>query len=366
MATPAPDPLGRVADTADRPAWRTVLLVAAGILAVVAARAVFTSAHQVIGWAVAATTVAVLLAPAVRLADRLLPHGLAIAVTFVAVIALAAGLTWLYSAGVLEQVDLIRSSGPQVAASIEERDDRVGQLARDVGLVDRIEEATERLVEGTGSRGDALRAVALSAPPFFVTMILTVFLLLFGPRMVAGGFAQLGGSRPARLEAALRDGVRRAQIQAWASIAQGVVNGLAVWVAAVAIGVPGARLVALFAGLASLVPYLGIALGWLPVIVAGLGTTGLVGVAVVAVVAIALQLVEARWWRRVVDVRSLHVGPAVVVFVAVVGHAVYGVGGALFSVALAVLALAVSDQLAVGDTPIPTPIDDSTFETGPD
>ena len=65
--------------------------------------------------------------------------------------------------------------------------------------------------------------------------------------------------------------------------------------------------------------------------------------------------VEALWWRDRVDQRSLHVGPAVPIVVAVLGYGIYGIGGALYGCVLAVIALAIADQVWPG-TDLPTPV----------
>ena len=339
------------------PPWRVALLVTALICAVIVIRNVYSQAHQVIGWAVAASVIALLLTPVVQGMDRIMPRALAIILTFVMVVALGAGVTWLYSSSVLDQVAQIQESGPSIAEEIESRDDRVGEIAREIGLVDQVTELTERLDERTGSGSDAIRSAAMSAPPYFVSMILTIFLLLFGPRMIRGGLDQLSADRRNRYEPAVNEAARRTQAYVWASIAQGLVSGVLIWIAASMLDLPAVGLLALFGAIAALLPYLGILVGWLPVLILGIGVASGLEVAVAALVAVALQVVEVLWWRPRVDRRSLHVGPAVPVVVAILGYGIYGIGGALYGCVLAVLALAIADQLWPG-TELPTPLTD--------
>lgn len=340
------------------PPWRVALMVAALICAVIVIRNVFSQAHQVIGWAVAASVIALLLTPVVQGMDRIMPRALAIILTFVMVVALAAGVTWLYSSSLLDQVAQIQESGPSIAEEIEQREDRVGEIARQVGLVDQVTELTDRLDEQTGSGSDAIRTAALSAPPYFVSMILTIFLLLFGPSMIQGGLDQLSADRRNRYEPAVNEAARRTQGYVWASIAQGVVSGTFIWIAASMLDLPAVGLLALFGAVAALLPYLGIFVGWLPVLILGVGVASGVDVAVAAAVAVALQIVEVLWWRRRVDEHTLHVGPAVPVVVAILGYGLYGIGGALYGCVLAVLALAIADQLWPG-AELPTPLNDA-------
>jgi len=351
MADVAPAP------SAVRPPWRIALLVGVGICTVVVLRNVFVAAHQVLGWAVAAAVTAALLDPVVRLLDRTMPRALAMAVTFLFVVALAIGLTSLYTSSVLQEVDRLQEQGPAVAEQIEARTDRIGALARDVGLVDQVKELTDRLDARVGSGGDAVRSAALSAPAYFVAMILTIFLMIYGRRMIDGAVAQLPPARRGPARRSVTEATRRAQLYIWASIGQAAVVGVVIAVAGTFLEVPAVGLIALFGALASLVPFVGIAVGWIPVLLLGLGTAPGREVLVLALIAATMRVAEAVWVRRWVDRRSLHVGPAVPVVVAIVAYVVYGLGGALYGCALAVFALALADQLAPGD-PLPTPVDD--------
>ncbi len=83
------------------------------------------------------------------------------------------------------QVDYLAERGPEIAERIEQRDDRVGDIAREIGLVDRVTELTERLQDRIGTPSDALRDAAMAVPAYLVAFILTIFLLIFGPEMVA-------------------------------------------------------------------------------------------------------------------------------------------------------------------------------------
>lgn len=345
------------------PIWRIVLLAAGTLLAVLVVRNIAVEARHVLGWATAAALAAMLLSPVIQLLDRRIPRALAIVLTIVLVGALGGTVSWVYSSSVIDQVEQIQDAGPAIAEDIEQRDDRIGQVARDIDLSRQITELTDRLAERTGSGSDAIRSAALSAPTYLVSLVLTVFFLLFGPRMVSGGLEQLTPRRRDRLRPALAEAARRTQIYVWASLCQAVVNALTLWLVATWLEVPAAALVALFGALTALLPYVGVVVGWLPVLVLGIGVASLGDVAVALFVAVALQLVEALWWRRVVDRRSLHVGPAVPVVVAIVSYGVYGLGGALYGCVLAVFALAVADQLAPGEQELPTPIDDFPLAT---
>lgn len=339
---------------------RTGLAVVGGILGVVVVYTIFVSAHRVIGWTVAASVTALLLRPAISYLGRALPRALAFIASLLLLVAIAAGLTALYTVGLLDSVDEVQQVAPQLVAEIEERDDRIGEIARDIGLADQVTEVVDRLDERTGSGSDAVRSAALSVPPFFVSGILTIFLIIYGPRMIDGALRQLSDARRRRWETALSDAATRTQLYVWASFAQAVVAGLLASVAAYALDLPAPGLFALVAGVAALIPYLGITVGSLPFLLLGLAEHPVWVMALLALAVIAVQLVEALWWRRLIDHRSLHVGPAPIVIVSILGFSVYGIGGAVVGSALAVFGLALADALSADDDPLPTPFDDHT------
>jgi predicted PurR-regulated permease PerM len=115
---------------------------------------------------------------------------------------------------------------------------------------------------------------------------------------------------------------------------------------------PGPAPLALWAGLFSLVPFVGVVVGSVPVVLLALAASPGRAVAV-TVVLLGWQLVEALVLQRRLEARSLHVGPFVTVAVAMVGLELYGIGGALAAVALAVVVAALADEMLPTD-PTPT------------
>jgi predicted PurR-regulated permease PerM len=91
------------------------------------------------------------------------------------------------------------------------------------------------------------------------------------------------------------------------------------------------------------VPGVGLFAGALPALLleGGLGTPA--GTIRLAVALVVLQLAHQQVLRRHIAPRTLLVGPAVVVIALVLGFEVYGFGGAGYTAALAVFAVAAVD-----------------------
>jgi putative heme transporter len=342
-----------------RPTWGAIAVLAGGILAAIVARNVFVAAHRVLGWAVAATVVAVLLTPLVNLLDRRLPRALAYVVTFVSLAAVIVALGAAVFGDLRDQVDVIREEAPAAAARIEQRDDRLGELARDIGLEDSVVTFVRDLDVRLGTSGEAIAGAALSFPPYFVSAILTVFLMIFGERIVHGALGLLGDdARRRRVRRVVFEAVSRGRRYVLLAVSEAVVVGFTVWAGCHVLDVPAPMVLALLAAVVSLVPYLGVFLAWAPVLLLGLGFAPVRTVGVLAGAVIALQVLDVLWWRPLADQRTVHVGPLVPVVVGLLGFEIYGVGGALYAAAAGVFVLAAADAAATEDEPVPTPVDD--------
>ncbi len=333
-----------------------MLYVAGGILLVVVTRNVFVAASAVLELALAALVGAVLLSPVVAVVARALPRLLAILLVFVIVGIGGLAVRSVYVTQVQEQVEFLAARGPIVAAEIEERDDQLGEVARGLGLVERVDDLSAQIEERLGTRSDALRETVLSVPTYAVAFILTIFLMVFGPDALSGMLGRLSQHRRTRTAAALSAAARATQVQFGAALALSTVVGLSIWFAGWWMGVPAPGLLALAGALAAIVPYVGIVVGSLPLLLAGLGVAEEWQVALVAIVALGMQFTEAYQWRPRIDRRSLYVGPAVPVVVGMIGYAINGFNGAIVAIIVVVFALAVADFVASDDT-VPTPLD---------
>jgi len=225
-----------------------------------------------------------------------------------------------------------------------------------------------RLKDTLGTPSDALVDAARSVPAYVVCFILTIFFMLYGPRIITAGLERIPDDRRERTRDILRGAAGSTQIQVGAAVAGAVVVGLVIWVVGMILDVPSVGLFALFGAAVSVVPYVGILVGWLPVVIVGVGLAPAWQVGLVALVAVGLQYLEATRWRPFVDGRSLYVGPALPIVAAVLGYAIYGVGGIIVTVTLLIFGLAVADEAATDDVDgdgdvdaldvIPTPIDE--------
>jgi predicted PurR-regulated permease PerM len=316
------------------------------------ARNVIGSSVRVLGWLAAAAIVAALLHPMVAGLSRSLPRAVALLMVIVVTIAVLGGLAYATVDDLRREATKLQEAAPDAARSIE-RSARFGTAAREFGLTDRVTELVQELptrVTG-GSADQSLTAAATRGFAYVAGIVLTVFLLLYGPRMVEAGLRQIGDETR---RANARRMLDRAYARWWRYVALNLVRGLAVgllgYVACRLIGLPGAFLLGLALGVFSLVPYVGVLIGSLPIVLLALGLEPSSPRFVILLVGfVGYQVLDGFFVQPQLDRRSIRVGPVLPLVVAMVAFELYGLGGALYGMAAAVLVACVLDELAPTD-----------------
>jgi predicted PurR-regulated permease PerM len=321
--------------------WIVLVLVAA-----VLATRVFIAAHRPLSWAAAAVVAAVVLDPIVDVLSRRIRRVPAVLLCFVVVGAVVLGTAYIVFDDVERAVDRLQESAPDAAASIEARDDRLGQLARDMDLTARADDFVEALDERFGGGGgeEVIRSTALTAPAYMAGAILTVFLMSYGPRLAAAGVAQLPSRQRLRTATFLSRATSRARFAGLLTLADAVVHGVLVGTITWALDLPAPAAIGLLAAVSSVLPHLGILIGWAPLVVLALGLESGPTAGVLALVALGLQAFDSIVVRRRID-RYVRIGLLTPFVVVLLAHAVYGVGAAIFGFAYGVFLMAVLDEL---------------------
>ncbi|HEX5616523.1 MAG TPA: AI-2E family transporter [Acidimicrobiia bacterium] len=331
---------------------RTIALLLGAIVLAFALERLFVAAHDAIGWFVAATIVALLLMPVVALLERFMRRALAIAV----VLLVLAGFIGVVVYGVFNdlssQMRRLERAVPSAAARLED-DDRFGEVARDF----RLEERARDAVDGIGERltGEA-RATAGSVGAYLAGTVLTIFMLGWSTRMMAAGLAQIDDlERRARVRTILVEALRTWRTYVTYAIAQAFGFGCLTFAVCRLADLPAPVPLALWLALWSIVPFIGVLVGMVPILMLSAGLESFDQALVLLAVFLVLQVVQVVILRRV-HLRSLYVGPAVVLVIGLLGYEMYAIGGAIFGITIAILALAFADA-ATTEEPDPEALD---------
>lgn len=337
MTEPAPVRVVRIT-------WLSAVLAVSVVLGFLVLRGGFIAAHRILGWTAAAVAVALFLDPIIDFLDRFVPRAVSVILTFLFIAVAVGGVVFGAVRDIDREMGRLQDEAPQAIADLEARDDEVGQLATDLNLTERSETFLEALDERVSGEG-ALAENASAVPVYFVSMILTIFLLVYGPGIAAGAARQLDDRRRHVVTTVLRHAARQARRTMGALLLQGAVVGALTAGVAVLLDLPAPIILGLVAGAGGMIPDVGILLGSLPTVAAAaaFGTSG--SAVVLLMAAFALQMVEALVIRPKLHSYGVPIGPAVVWIVAVVGYNLYGPGMAFYGVAYAIFALAVLDQI---------------------
>lgn len=333
------------------------MVVLLGLLALgLIVRNVLVRSERVLGWLLAATVVAALLHPVVAILQRWMRRSLALLVTFVGLGVVVGAVVYGAVDDLRAEIERLQREAPAAAERIE-ASERFGQAARDFGLAQRVQEFVDELPSrlAGGDAPEALRAAATRSVAYLVALVLTVFLLLHGPRLAGAATGVIvDPARRQRLQAVLLGAYRRWWDYVVGALGIGVLAGLGALALARLTELPGPIALGLLVGLFALVPSVGVLVGGAPLLLFAVGLRpGSASAVVVLAGLVAFQVLEVLVLRPALDRRSLHVGPAITTVVAIVAFDLAGIGGVFVGLAIVVFALAVADELAPGDQPEP-------------
>lgn len=344
-------------DRAERPerlrvATRSIVVLVALFGLTLLLLRMLAAAERVVGWMLVAVVVAGLLHPVVRaLEKRGWPRGRAVLVIAFTGLVVVGVTTYRVVDDVAAGTKRLQNAAPDAARQLE-RSDRFGDVATSIHLEERTKgfmaDLPERLRGGTTA--DAVRATATRGVAFLTTSVLTLFLLLHGPRLAEAGLRQLPERRRARVAQVASAAYRRAFGYAAGSLGIALLAAGLAYAAATAADVPGAAPLALWVGLWDLVPIIGAVVGALPIVVLAAVAEPWKG-AVLAAVFVAYQLFEDLWMQPRVERRTMHLGEFLTVAAGFAGLEVRGLPGALIAVLAVAMVVAVLDEVTPKDQP---------------
>ncbi len=334
-AQPAPAGTWRV-----RPTLGSTLLVIASIGTAIIVGDVFVAARRTIGWAFATLIVAWLLSAIIDGLDRWMRRGIALLITVLAVVLIAVG-TWLgVMASLRAEVSHIRTSLPSAAVQLEHR----YQVAAQFRLAERVHSFVAE-IDKRFSASAAVSKAAGTAPVYFVNGVLLLFFLGYGPRFLAGALDQITDpDRKAQVARAFSRASTRARNYVLVTLAQVITVTAVGTLVFYLLDLPAPFVLGLVLGSFSAIPLLGVILGGIPALLLAAANPDTMVIASVASLIIGLQLVEILVVRRRVDPRTVRVGPALVLIVALVGFQLYGAGGAVYSTVALIFLLALVES----------------------
>lgn len=302
-----------------------------------------------------AVIVSSLLGPVVGWLSKRMPRLLATWLVVLPTAASLAGLIFFASGPIVDSVRDLTARSEQALDRIREwlRDGPIALDDNDVNaLFDRAGDAARAGVSGlTENPTSAALFAAEIIGSFFLSLVLTFFLLKDGPQMWSWFLGRVRAARREPIDAAGRAAM--SSLQGWVrgtaitGVVDGVIIGAALWI----LGVPAALPLALFTFFGAFFPVVGATVAGALAAGVALADSGPQTAIIVVVVVLVVQQVEGDLLLPLIMYRQVSLHPAVILLALAVGAAVGGIIGALVSVPLtAAVTAAISAVQELGST----------------
>jgi predicted PurR-regulated permease PerM len=322
-----------------RASGSSILLAVCTLVVVYLTRDLFVAATQPLGWVAAAAALALVIGPVVAVPARVIPRFLAVIVTLIVgaviVVSIGAGLFVQVQA----QLELLGEQLPAAAEELERDGGDSGVLAdmRFAALVeDLVDQTSERL-----SPEPTVEDAAGTAPAFFLSAVLTIFIMLWARRMFEAFQRQISDdARRERITRVVESAVRLTQRYLVGAVPLAMVVGALAGSVAWIVGMPTPLVLGVVVAVAALVPYVGVLFGGLPMVILAAALEPARTTLLIVGTLVALQAASTVVTRSVIEPRSFRVGPAIIVVAALVGSDVYGIGGAFVVTVAGIVAMA--------------------------
>jgi predicted PurR-regulated permease PerM len=238
--------------------------------------------------------------------------------------------------------DRLQQAAPKRAAQLEKNSDVLRQVHLRRRVTNLVNDIPNRLTGGSGTK--ALESAATSGVAFVAGFILTIFFVVYGPRIFEAGLRQIGDpKRRARIEHVVMRGTRRGLDYARIKLLEALVEGVLAYLIARVAGVPGPAALGVWVGLWTLLPVAGVFVGALPIVLFA-GASSLTSAIVVALAFVAIGIAEFLF-TPIVERETVAVGSFLIVFAAFAGLELDGLTGALLAVLGVIVLVGIFEEL---------------------
>ena len=317
--------------------WVRVLLTITAVSAVLAA---LWSVINIVILVLMAAVLAIGLDPAVRRIERQgKSRGRAVTLIFLGALAVVIAFAWLVLPPLVSQVGELADDIPGYVDRLSQRDDALGRYVRENDVAERlqvfVEDLPRKITNSFGTIVGVAGKVGGAIFNVFTVAILTIYFMLSLPRMRKTAAVAFDPASRQRAEDVMDQAISRiggyvAGILTTASIAGTSALVFFSILGLVGVGIPFAVPLAVFSGLAGLVPAVGAYIGAAPAVIVGFFQSGLTGV-LILVYFIVYQQVENYVVQPRIMKNAVNLSPAAVIISTLVFGSLAGFAGAVLA-----------------------------------
>lgn len=325
----------------NRTVARYTLVVIGLVLATVLLLLLAYVTRQVLTWIVIATFFAIALHPAVTWLERRakwFKRWLATLVVFLLAFAFIGGLIAVFVIPLAREAAQFADNLPKIIADVRAGRGPIGNLAERFHALDYIQTHATQLrgyVSGLGAPTLAvLRSAATGVAGVVTIFVLAYLMVLEAPKVVDGFLALFEERRAERIRRVSHDCAKTVTGYITGNLLISVICGLLTWVVLALTGVPFAGLIALFVGLADLIPLVGATLGAVVGVVAAFTQSVTAGI-IVVIFFVVYQQLENHLLQPLIFSRTVQLNPLTVLLAILIGVELAGILGALLAIPVA-------------------------------
>jgi predicted PurR-regulated permease PerM len=321
---------------------RTIVATIGLVLATALLLYIVLQIRQVLTWIVIAAFFAVALHPVVGWVERRLLAGrrrtLGTFLVFLVVLVLLAGVLTALAVPLVNEAARFAGQLPGLIADARSGRGPVGNLLERTNALEWVQNNQSRISKFasglTAPAAGVLSGLANGIAGTVTVVVLAYLMVLEGPKVVDGA---IGIFRPAtgeRIRHVGADCARSVTGYVSGNLLISVICGGLTYVVLLIAGVPFAGLIALFVGIADLIPLVGATIGGIVAVLAGFIHSVPAGIAVLVFFVLYQQL-ENHLLQPVVFARTVKLDPLTVIVAILIGAELLGILGALLAIPVA-------------------------------
>jgi len=321
---------------------RTILATIGLVLATALALYIVVETRRVLTWIVVGAFFAVALYPVVGWVQRRMLGGrrraLATFLVFLVVFLLLAGLITAFAVPLVDEGTRFAGQLPGLIEDARSGRGPIGDLLERTNALAWVQNNQARIssfASGlTAPAAGGLSGVATGLAGTATVLVLAYLMVLEGPLVVEGFINLFPPSRGERIRRVAGDCARSVTGYLSGNLLISVICAALTYVVLLIAGVPFAGLIALFVGIADLIPLVGATIGGAVAVLAGFIHSVPAGIAVLVFFVLYQQL-ENHLLQPLIFARTVKVNPLTVIIAILVGVELVGILGALLAIPVA-------------------------------
>jgi predicted PurR-regulated permease PerM len=325
----------------NRTVARYALVVIGLVIATLLVLTLAYETRRVLTWIVIAVFFAVALHPVVSWLERRarwIKRWLATLLVYLVAVIFIGGLITLFVIPLVREATQLADDLPRYIDDIRAGRGPVGNLAERFHVVQYIQSHSDQIrgyLTGLGAPTlGALRTAATGVAGLVTIFVLSYLMVVEAPRVIRGFLALFNEEHAERIRRVSQDCARTVTGYISGNLLISVIAGLLAYAVLALLHVPFAGLIALFVGIADLIPLVGATLGAVIAILAGFTQSVTAGI-ILIVYFVVYQQLENHLLQPLIFARTVQLNPLTVLLAILIGVEVAGILGALLAIPVA-------------------------------